>query len=207
MKWANFLHIYQPREQQKDILEAVVSQSYRPILSHIISTPNIRLSMNITGALLELFDKYDYRDIIDMLRQGGEEGRIEFTGSAKYHSFLPMLDDGDDSVLFEHRFALPVDARFRALDVSLCDDLLDRQIEFLCKLEVAFVVGGDCHHGAGAVGGEDVISNVDRDLFFGRGVHCGDAFELHPRLLLIFAPLPFRLLRRRAYICLDPFFI
>ena len=95
MKWANFLHIYQPRDQQKDILEAIVSQSYRPIISHIVSTPDIRLTMNITGALLELFDKYGYKDIIDMLRRGGEEGKIEFTGSAKYHGFLPMLDESD----------------------------------------------------------------------------------------------------------------
>ncbi len=95
MKWANFLHIYQPREQQKDILEAIVSQSYRPIISHIASTPNIRLTLNITGALLELFDKYGYRDIIDMLIEAGKEGKIEFTSSAKYHGFLPLLGEED----------------------------------------------------------------------------------------------------------------
>lgn len=95
MKWANFLHIYQPREQQKDILEAIVAQSYRPIISHIVSNPNIRITLNITGALLELFDKYGYVDIIDMLREAGKEGKIEFTSSAKYHGFLPLLDEED----------------------------------------------------------------------------------------------------------------
>jgi hypothetical protein len=95
MKWGNFLHIYQPADQQLDILEAIVAQSYRPIISHISQSPHIRLTMNVTGALLELFDKRGYGDLIDMLRKAGEEGRVEFTGSAKYHAFLPMLSEKD----------------------------------------------------------------------------------------------------------------
>ncbi len=95
MKWANFLHIYQPADQQKDILEAIVVQSYRPIISHILKTPHIRVTLNVTGALLELFDKHGYRDLIDMLREAGEAGKIEFTSSAKYHGFLPLLEEKD----------------------------------------------------------------------------------------------------------------
>ncbi|MEK7478045.1 MAG: hypothetical protein AAB645_01600 [Patescibacteria group bacterium] len=95
MKWANFLHIYQPADQQPDILEAIVVQSYRPILSHLIKNPNIHLTLNVTGALLELFDKYGYPDLINMLRKLGEDGKVEFTGSAKYHAFLPFVKDDD----------------------------------------------------------------------------------------------------------------
>jgi len=91
MRWANFLHIYQPIDQQPDILEAIVAQSYRPILANIVKNKKIRLTMNINGSLLELFDKYGYRDLIDMLREMGKDGRIEFTGSAKYHAFLPFI--------------------------------------------------------------------------------------------------------------------
>lgn len=40
---------------------------------------------------MELFDKNKYHDLIDILRQVGKEGRVEFTGSAKYHAFLPFL--------------------------------------------------------------------------------------------------------------------
>jgi hypothetical protein len=95
MKWANFLHIYQPADQQRDILEAIVAQSYRPIITHIANTPDIRLTLNVTGALLELFDKHGYKDLLEMLKKVGEEGRVEFTGSAKYHSFLPFNEDDD----------------------------------------------------------------------------------------------------------------
>ena len=95
MKWANFLHIYQPADQQPDILKAIVDQCYRPIISHIANSDNIKITLNITGALIELFDKHGYRDIIELLKTAGEQGKIEFTSSAKYHGFLPMLTDED----------------------------------------------------------------------------------------------------------------
>ncbi len=34
MNWLNFLHFYQPANQQADILEAIVTQSYRPIFKN-----------------------------------------------------------------------------------------------------------------------------------------------------------------------------
>jgi len=91
MHWANFLHIYQPFDQQPDILEAIVAQSYRPIFENIRTHKHVRLTLNVNGALLELFDKFGYKDLIDILREIGNEGRVEFTSSAKYHAFLPFL--------------------------------------------------------------------------------------------------------------------
>lgn len=95
MRWANFLHIYQPADQQPDILEAIVVESYRPIIEGIKRNPRVRLTLNINGALLELFDKHGYNDLIDSFRDLGLEGRIEFTGSAKYHAFLPLLKEDE----------------------------------------------------------------------------------------------------------------
>jgi len=93
MYWANFLHFYQPAEQQPDILEAVVVQSYRPILRGIKKHKKVRLTLNINGALLELFDKHQYRDLIDMIRELVKEGRLELTTSAKFHALLPFLEE------------------------------------------------------------------------------------------------------------------
>ena len=92
MKWANFLHIYQPFDQQPDILQAIVAQSYRPIFENLRKNKEVHLTLNINGALLELFDKYGYHDLIEILKEVGLEGRLEFTGSAKYHAFLPFLN-------------------------------------------------------------------------------------------------------------------
>ncbi len=97
MYWANFLHFYQPAEQQPDVLEAIVIQSYRPLIEGIKKHKRVSLTLNINGALLELLDKYGYGDIIDDLRELSEEGRIEFTSSAKYHALLPFFN-GDEII-------------------------------------------------------------------------------------------------------------
>ncbi len=52
------------------------------------------------------------------------------------------------------------------------------------ELPVARVVRGDRHDGAGAVGGEDVVGDVDRDLGVVHGVHAREALELHAGLVL-----------------------
>ncbi len=93
MYWAHFLHLYQPSEQQPDILEAVVAQSYRPLFSNLRRQTRVRCTINVNGALLDLFDRYGYRDLLDDLRAAGTSGNIEFTGSAKYHALLPFLPE------------------------------------------------------------------------------------------------------------------
>ncbi len=95
MYWANFLHIYQPAEQQPDVLEAIVAQSYRPLLEGLKKHKRVNLTLNISGALFELFDKYGYKDLIDILRDLGKENRIEFTSSTKYHALLPFLSEDE----------------------------------------------------------------------------------------------------------------
>jgi hypothetical protein len=95
MKWANFLHIYQPVNQQADILEAIVNQCYRPIFNYLSRNFKGRITINVTGALLELFEKHGYTDLIDALRLAGKEGKVELTGSAKYHAFLPLIETED----------------------------------------------------------------------------------------------------------------
>jgi len=93
MKWANFLHFYQPVNQQPDILEAIVTQSYRPIIEGIKNNKKVHLTININGALFELLHRYGYKDIINDIKTLVEEGRLEITGSAKYHALLPLLSE------------------------------------------------------------------------------------------------------------------
>jgi hypothetical protein len=91
MYWANFLHIYQPPTQTKDILERVVNESYRRILSELKKAPDDSLTLNIPGCLTELLDEYGFDDVIHDLRLLLERGQIELTGTAKYHPLLPKI--------------------------------------------------------------------------------------------------------------------
>ena len=91
MYWANFLHIYQPANQKKRILEKVVNESYRKILAGLKMSPKAKVTLNINACLTELFYKNGFKDVIDDIRKLTEAGQIELTGSAKYHALLPKL--------------------------------------------------------------------------------------------------------------------
>lgn len=50
-----------------------------------------KVTVNINAVLTEMFDEHGMSDVIDGLRDLAEEGRVEFTGSAKYHPILPLI--------------------------------------------------------------------------------------------------------------------
>ncbi len=97
MFWINFLHIYQPPEQTKEILERIANESYRPLfrgfLEAVQKNPKLKINLNISGCLTELLAKNNYQDIIKNIRQLAEQGNLEFTESAKYHALLPFLNE------------------------------------------------------------------------------------------------------------------
>jgi hypothetical protein len=95
MLWSNFLHFYQPFNQMPDILEKIVNESYRKIIQGLKKNPKAKITININGSLTELLVKYDYLDVIEDLKKLAQNGQIEFTGSAKYHSFLALLPESE----------------------------------------------------------------------------------------------------------------
>jgi len=95
MKWLSFLHFYQPADQQKDIIDAVVSQSYLPVFKIINSSQFGSQSVNISGSLVELLDNHGYHDLLGLIRKALEHGKIELTGSCKYHSFIPLVSENE----------------------------------------------------------------------------------------------------------------
>lgn len=91
MKWINFLHIYQPPTQTKEIVDRVTKESYRLIINLLTKYPRLKLTMNINGSLLELWEKYGYKEIINDYKTLVESGKIELVGSAMYHPILPLI--------------------------------------------------------------------------------------------------------------------
>ncbi len=93
MRWANFLHIYQPANQMDDIFDRVVNESYRPLFKSLKDNPKTRITLNINAILAEQFVERGYQDIIDDIKLVASRGQIEFTDTAKYHPLLPFLDE------------------------------------------------------------------------------------------------------------------
>ena len=95
MQWVNFLHFYQPYNQQNDILLRIVNECYRPLIKGFSQNKKSKTLVNINGALTKLLLERGYKDIIDGLKSLALEGAVEFTGSAMYHAFLPLLPENE----------------------------------------------------------------------------------------------------------------
>ncbi len=91
LNWANFLHIYQPPEQDENIFHQVARESYFEIAKFFDVYDGINLTMNISGALLEQLVEYQYDALIDNFVKAFLNGEIEMAGSAMYHPILPLL--------------------------------------------------------------------------------------------------------------------
>lgn len=93
MYWANFLHIYQPPTQSREILLKVTNESYRKILAGLLENPSAKMTLNINGVLTDMLAENGCMDVIEQIRTLLEHGQLELTGSAKYHPLLPKLPD------------------------------------------------------------------------------------------------------------------
>lgn len=91
MLWANFLHFYQPPTQKPSWVNKATAEAYRPIVRGLKKRPGTKVTLNVSGILLELLDASGNEDVIKDIRELLEVGQIELTGSAKFHPLLPFL--------------------------------------------------------------------------------------------------------------------
>ena len=90
MYWTNLLHIYQPIWQKPAMLQRIIRESYQPIIDWLIKHPQINITLNIQGVLVDLLAKYD-KPLLNKIILLVNRQQIELTGSAQYHAFLPLL--------------------------------------------------------------------------------------------------------------------
>lgn len=95
MLWANFLHFYQPPTQKEFWVKKITAECYRVLVKGWLANPKAKVTLNINAVLTEFLDKYGAHDVIDGLRTLAERGQLEFTASAKYHPFLPLIPDSE----------------------------------------------------------------------------------------------------------------
>lgn len=95
MIWTNLFHIYQPADWEPRIIVKVATESYRPLLDILKRNASIRITLNISATLTEQLVKYDLTDILDDVAMLAARGQVEFTGSAKYHTILPLLSESE----------------------------------------------------------------------------------------------------------------
>ncbi|MES2436738.1 MAG: hypothetical protein V4519_01900 [Patescibacteria group bacterium] len=95
LTWINFLHIYQPPTQSKEIVDLVVRESYETIVRVLNSYPKLKITLNISGSLIELLEKNGHQNLLADFKKLAEEKRIELVGSAMYHPLLALLPESE----------------------------------------------------------------------------------------------------------------
>ncbi|MFA5886220.1 MAG: hypothetical protein WC863_00390 [Patescibacteria group bacterium] len=91
MLWLNFLHFYQPANAEFYSIRKALDKSYWRLLRLLEEHPDLRMTINISGCLLERLETEKETAFLDRLKFLVKKGRLELTGSAAYHGFLPLL--------------------------------------------------------------------------------------------------------------------
>lgn len=89
--WANLLHIYQPPDWDKAIIDKVVRESYLPFFQNLKKYPELKITLNICGSLTEQLHQHGHTAVLESIAELAERNQIDFTGSAKYHPILALI--------------------------------------------------------------------------------------------------------------------
>lgn len=91
--WINFLHIYQPPTQDSDVIKKVAFESYAYILDILENSKKTKLTLNISGSLIEKLQENNLDSLIERFKKLISRGQLELTGSAMYHPILPLINE------------------------------------------------------------------------------------------------------------------
>ncbi len=89
--WAPLIHVYQPPNQEIEILKTIDKECYKPLFSIIEEHENAKFCLNINGVLIELLYEYELGDTMDLIKNLVSENKIEILGTAKFHPILPLI--------------------------------------------------------------------------------------------------------------------
>ncbi len=93
MIWLNFLHFYQPANAEFYNIRKALDKSYWRLIRLMEEHPDIKMTFNVSGCLLERLEEGKEKSFIERLKFLVKKGRVELTGSAYYHGFLPLLPE------------------------------------------------------------------------------------------------------------------
>lgn len=88
------LHNHQPVGNFDSVFEHAYQDSYRPFLDVFEHYPDVRISLHISGPLLEWLERH-HQDYIERLARLVAAGRVEMIGGAFYEPILTMIPSRD----------------------------------------------------------------------------------------------------------------
>ncbi|MBN1395379.1 MAG: DUF1926 domain-containing protein [Pirellulales bacterium] len=88
------LHNHQPVGNFDDVFQRALNESYRPFLDVFDRYPSLKLSLHVSGPLIEWIESH-HPDYIDRLAALVDARRIEILGGAYYEPILAMIPSHD----------------------------------------------------------------------------------------------------------------
>ncbi len=133
------LHNHQPIGNFDHVFEAAYQDSYLPFLEIWESYPALKISLHISGSLLEWLERR-HDDYLERLAQQAARGRLEILGGAYYEPILTMLSSRDRigqiaqySTHLTQRFGAPIRGMWvpeRVWEPSVASDIVAAGIEY-----------------------------------------------------------------------------
>ena len=89
------LHFHQPIGNFEDILERALKNCYLPLIETIYAYPDVKLSLHISGCLLDYFESKHSQIILEKISEMAARGQIELIGGAYYEPILTAIPKND----------------------------------------------------------------------------------------------------------------
>ncbi len=89
--WVNLLHFYQPPTADNETVIEAAEKSYKRIISALERNPDIKMTLNFSGCVLEKLSQLGFNDLISSIKKLAASEQIELTGTAAFHPILPLL--------------------------------------------------------------------------------------------------------------------
>ncbi len=94
VQFAIVLHFHQPVGNFKEVFERAYQRCYRPFLEHLAYYPDIRMTLHISGSLIDYFKK-EHLEILKLLKDMVSKGRVELMGGVYYEPILIAIPPRD----------------------------------------------------------------------------------------------------------------
>ncbi len=99
------LHLHQPPNQLKRVLDRAVTDCYSPLFDLINSRNDARFTVNLNWSLTELLLNNGFGNILSKIKLAMNSGVIEMTGTAAYHAILPLIPYQEQVRQIKHNHA------------------------------------------------------------------------------------------------------
>jgi 4-alpha-glucanotransferase len=145
------LHNHQPVGNFDDVFQRAFDDSYRTFLDVLSRYPTLKISLHISGSLLEWLMQHQ-AEYVDRLAQLVEQGRIEILGGAYFEPILAMIPSWDRvgqirsyTRLLQNRLGATIRGFWtpeRVWEQSFVHDLVDAGIEYTVLDDFHFKCAG-----------------------------------------------------------------